>query len=179
MSEEAKEQEKTQGESAQQAAQTQAEPNGVAATEPNGKAEDEASYWKSRSRGWEKQFKELKAEIDELKGAREFATGETKRADDAETALAAASRELAVLKAAATANVDPALLAKMTGDTPEEIAANASMLAESIKASQAYPPTVDNGSQRQRPMTLSDIDSIEDGAQRRAAYAEYYAKNRK
>ena len=152
----------------QQQAETQAE--------PNGKADEDADYWKSRSRGWEKQFKELKAEADELKGVKEFATGETRRADEAEAALSAANRELAVLKAAAAVDVDAALLAKMQGDTPEEIAQNAQMLAEGIKAAQAYPTVVDNGNQKQGPMTLGDIDAIQDEAQRRKAYAEYFEK---
>lgn len=159
-------------------AQPQAEPNGVAATEPNGKVEEGVEYWRNRSRGWERQFKELKAEAEELKGAREFATGETRRADDAEAALSAANRELAVLRAASAANVDAALLAKMQGDTPDEIAQNAQMLADGIKAAQAYPVVVDNGNQRQGPMTLEDMDAIEDEAQRRKAYAEYYNRQK-
>lgn len=163
----------------QEQAEPQAEPKGMAATEPNGKADEDADYWKSRSRGWEKQFKELKAEADELKGAKEFATGETKRADDAEEALRAANRELAVLKAAAAANVDANLLAKMQGDTPDEIAQNAQMLAEGIKAAQAYPTVVDNGNQKRGPLTLSDIDAIQDEAQRRKAYAEYFTKQKR
>jgi len=162
----------------EQEPEPQAEPNGMAGTEPNGKADEEAEYWKNRSRGWEREFKELKAEADELKGAKEFATSETKRADDAEAALNAANRELAVLKAATAENVDAALLAKMQGDTPEEISQNAQMLAESIKAAQAYPTVVDNGNQKQAPMTLDDIDAIQDEAQRRQAYADYFMKNR-
>lgn len=160
----------------QEQAQPQAEPNGVAATEPNGKAEEDAEYWKSRSRGWEKQFKELKAERDELSDAKRQAVDEAKRADEAQAALAAANRELAVLKAASAANVDAALLAKMTGDTPEEIAQNAQMLADGIRAAQAYPVVEDKGNQKQGPMTLEDIDAIQDEAQRRKAYAEYYSK---
>jgi len=166
---------------AQQATQeppNQAEPNGAAGTEPNGKADD-AAYWKTRSRNWEKQFKDLKATADENAAAKQAAIDEARRADDAEAALAAANRELSVLRAASEAGVDAAVLARMTGDTPEEIAANASMLAESIKASQAYPAVVDNGSRKPQPMTLSDIDAIEDDALRRAAYADYYARNRK
>ena len=161
-----------------QQAQPQAEPNGVAATEPNGKAAEDADYWKSRSRGWEKQFKELKAERDELAGAKEFATGESERADKAEQALKAANRELAVLKAASAANVDATLLAKMQGDTPEEIAHNAHMLADGIRAAQSYPVVEDKGNQKQGPMTLDDIDAIQDEAQRRRAYAEYYSRKR-
>ena len=174
------EQERTeeQQETQEQQAETQAEPNGMAATEPNGKADEDADYWKSRSRGWEKQFKELKAETDELKGAKEFATSETRRADEAEAALGAANRELAVLKAASAANVDAQLLARMQGDTPEEIAQNAQLLAEGIKAAQAYPVVIDNGSQKPGPMTLDDIDAIQDEAQRRKAYADYFAKNK-
>ena len=157
--------------------QEQAEPNGVAATEPNGKAEpDVAEYWKSRSRNWEKQFKDLKTQMNELLDVREFATGETKRADDAETALKAAQRELAVMKAASEANVDAGLLAKMTGETPEEISENARMLADGIRAAQAYPVVEDKGSARKQPMTLEDIDAIKDEAARRKAYAAYYEK---
>lgn len=156
-----------------------AEPNGVAQAEPKGTAGDEdASYWKSRSRDWERQFKELKAESAENADAKQHAVEEAKRADDAEAALKAANRELAVLKAAAEANVDAALLARMTGDTPEEIAGNAQMLADGIKAAQAYPMVVDNGSQKKAPMTLADIDAIQDDAQRRAAYTDYFMKNR-
>lgn len=162
----------------QQQAEPQAEPNGKAATEPNGKADEGADYWKSRARGWERQFKELKAEADELRDAKELATGEAKRADEAEAALGAANRELAVLKAASAANVDPALLAKMQGDTPEEIAQNAQMLSEGMRAAQAYPAVVDNGNQKPGPVTLEDIDEIQDGAQRRKAYAEYFSKNK-
>ena len=161
----------------QEQAQGQAEPNGMAGTEPNGKADAEAAdYWKSRSRSWEKQFKELKAQADELRDAKDFATGETRRADDAEAALKAAQRELAVLRAASEANVSAELLAKMTGETPEEIAANAQMLADGIKAAQAYPVVEDKGSAKKQPMTLEDIDAIKDEAERRRAYAAYYEK---
>ena len=159
--------------------QPQAEPNGMAATEPNGKADEDAEYWKSRSRGWEKQFKEMKAEAEELKGAKEFATGETRRADEAEAALAAANRELAVIKAASEAGVDAGLLSKMQGDTPEEIAQNAQMILNSMKSAQAYPIVEDKGNQKQSQMTLADIDAIEDDAQRREAYAAYYSKNKR
>ena len=160
----------------EQQAQQEAEPNGVAETEPNGAA-DEAAYWKSRSRSWEKQFKELKAAADENAGAKQHAIDEAKRADEAEAALAAANRELAVLKAAKEAGVDAGLLARMSGDTPEAISENARALAAGIKAAQAYPAVEDNGSAKQAPMTLSDIDSIKDDAQRRAAYASYYEKH--
>ncbi len=158
----------------QEHADQKAEPNGMAGTEPNGKAEEDAGYWKSRSRSWEKQFKELKAEADELKGAKEFATGETKRADEAEAALNAANRELAVMKAARDANVDAALLSRMQGDTPEEIAQNAQLLVDGIKAAQAYPVVNDNGTQKAAPQTIEDIDAIEDRAERMEAYAKYY-----
>ena len=137
------------------------EPNGVAATELNGKAEEDAEYWKNRSRGWERQFKELKAERDELSDAKRQAVDEAKRADDAEAALSAANRELAVLKAASQAGVDANLLAKMQGDTPDEIAQNAQMLADGIRAAQAYPVVEDKGNQKAGPMTLDDIDAIQ------------------
>ena len=140
---------------------TERSPNGVAATELNGKAEEDAEYWKNRSRGWERQFKELKAERDELSDAKRQAVDEAKRADDAEAALSAANRELAVLKAASQAGVDASLLAKMQGDTPDEIAQNAQMLADGIRAAQAYPVVEDKGNQKQPPMTLDDIDAIQ------------------
>ena len=160
----------------EQQPQQEAEPNGVAETEPNGKAE-EAAYWKSRSRNWEKQYKELKASAEENAEAKQHAIDEAKRADSAEAALAAATRELAVMKAAKEANVDADLLARMSGDTPEAIADNAKALAAGIKAAQAYPAVEDNGSAKQPPMTLSDIDAIKDDAQRRAAYTEYYERH--
>lgn len=163
----------------QEEATEQAEPNGVAATEPNGKADEDAEYWKSRSRGWEKQFKELKAERDELSDAKKQAVDEAKRADDAEAALNAANRELAVLKAASQAGVDANLLAKMQGDTPEEIAQNAQMLAEGIRAAQPYPVVEDKGNQKVGPITLDDIDAIKDDRQRRQAYADYYSKHKR
>ena len=172
-------QETQEQQEAQEQAEPQAEPNGMAATEPNGKADEDAEYWKNRSRGWERQFKELKAERDELSGAKQLAVDESKRADTAEEALKAANRELAVLKAATAANVDANLLAKMTGETPEEIAQNAQMLADSIKAAQAYPVVEDRGNQKQGPLTLEDIDAIKDEAQRRKAYAEYFSKQKR
>lgn len=171
-------QETTEQQEPREQAETQAEPNGAAQPEPNGKEGEDAEYWKSRSRGWEKQFKGLKAERDELSDAKSQAVAEAKRADDAESALAAANRELSVLKAASQAGVDAGLLARMRGDTPEEIAQNAQMLAEGMRAAQAYPVVEDAGNQKAGPMTLADIDAIQDDARRREAYAEYYRKNK-
>ena len=112
-----------------QAAATQAaaqqDPNGAAAqqqpaagtapaAQPNG-GDGDVEHWKQMSRMWEERSK-----------ANESA------ASQANAALAEANRQIAVMQTAEAAGVSADILGKMSGTTPEEIAANAALLAQAM-----------------------------------------------
>lgn len=91
--------------------------------------------WKARSRHWESRAKANKARADEK---------------DAEIASLKAqlARQGAVADAAREKGVDAGLLARMAGDTPEEIAENADALLAWARQSQGYPEAPDDGAGR-------------------------------
>lgn len=81
-----------------------------------------------------------------------------KKAADMEATQA---RSAVIAKAAADAHVSADVLARMTGETEEEIVANAALLAESIPKT-VYPDVPDKGNQPAVTITKSDIDNIKD-----------------
>ncbi len=91
--------------------------------------------WKARSRHWESRAKANKARADEK---------------DAEIASLKAqlARQGAVSDAAREKGVDAGILARMAGDTPEEIAENADALLAWARQSQGYPEAPDDGAGR-------------------------------
>lgn len=128
----------------------QAEPAGGEAAEVD---------WKREARKWEDMAKRDKA-----------------RADKAESKLAAAeareARARLVAEAAREHSVDAELLAAMSGDTPEEVAANAAMLSERMAAMPRYPAVEDRGASAAPPATRESIAAIEDPGERIRARAQ-------
>lgn len=80
---------------------------------------------------------DAQAALAEAKAAAEAAAAE------AEGLKRAAARGRAVAEAAKEHGVDAEILARMAGDTPEEIADNAQALAAKVRAMPLYPATVD------------------------------------
>lgn len=144
-----------------------AEPNGNAEppAEPNGA--QNPTDWKAWSRHWEDQSKANKKEADDAKA----------RAEAAEAKLAemeGAAAELAQLKAAneRRANVDAiaaeigvsaAVLARMQGDTAEEIRANAQFLQSTVPI---YPAVPQGGTPAAPTVTRESILAIENERER-------------
>lgn len=154
----------------QETKQAEAEPNGEATAEPKGAAED-AEYWKSRSRSWERQFKELRAEADQAAEAGKRAADEAKRADEAQAALDEARRKLAAYEAAERHGVDPSTLLRMSG-TAEDMESNAEAVAEAIRSAHRYPEVPDNGQQNAQTVTVDSIESEADPVARVMKRAE-------
>lgn len=101
----------------------------------------------------------------ELERAEKEAQEAAQRAETAERRVAEMEaqkmRSDLVTKAASEAGVSADVLARMTGDTEEEIAANAAILAEAIPKA-AFPSVSDNGNQPAATVTKEDIKSIKD-----------------
>lgn len=159
---------------------TPVEPHGEETGQPHGGTEEETD-WKAEARKWEKLAKANKDAAAELEQLRASTMSEQekaiKRAEDAESALAAANRKLAIHEAAKTAGVDESLLERMSGDTADEIAENANALKESMATTTRYPNVPDAGNRPTPGMTADDIRSIKDPVERvraRAANKELF-----
>lgn len=122
------------GEPAEEAGEAQ-ECDGAEPPEPD---------WKARSRHWEGRAKANKAKADEK---------------DAEIASLKAqlARHEAVSGVAREKGVDAGILARMAGDTPEDIAANADALIEWARSAQGYPEAPDDGAGRPPATTREAI----------------------
>ncbi|MCR2036245.1 hypothetical protein [Adlercreutzia mucosicola] len=131
----------------------QDEPRGAdPEAEPDPEPEADQTDWKARSRQWESRAKAHKAKADEK---------------DAEIASLKAqiARTGAVAEVAREKGVDAGLLARMAGDTPEEIAENADALLAFAKGP-AFPDVPDAGGAGAAPVTVEDIEAIKDPAER-------------
>lgn len=122
---------------------------------PGGQADAEGGEpdWKARARQWEGRAKSRQAQLAEK---------------DAEIARMAAqiARADAVAEVAREKNVDASLLARMAGDTPEEIAANADALADFARSRPGYPDAPDDGAGRPSAMTREQIEAERDPVRR-------------
>lgn len=108
-----------------------------------------------------KEVDDLRAQLDEAKKASEDAAAEVAGLK------AAAERAKAVREAAKAAGVDADVLGRMSGETAEEIEANAKLLAEAMGAKPLYPQTGDKGQQAAPPASIESIrKSIKDPAAR-------------
>lgn len=163
-------------------------------TEPQGAGEP--TDWKAEydklladSRKWERRAKDnaQKAKAyDELAAKSmtdaERADAATKRAEEAEAKIAEyerrAERAGIVSEVARQTGADAELLARMTGDTREEVEANAAWLAEKLADRRLYPSVSDKGQQHAPRMTDKDISAIKDPAERVKARARAIARNR-
>lgn len=139
----------------EQEAAAEPEVAGTAQTEPRGtdpEPEADPTDWKARSRQWESRAKAHKAKADEK---------------DAEIASLKAqiARAGAVAEVAREKGVDAGLLARMAGDTPEEIAANADALLAFAKEP-AFPDVPDAGGAGSGAVTVEDIEAIRNPVER-------------
>ena len=126
----------------------------------------------AQSRKWEQRSKDNAAkakELDELKAATqtdaEKLADAVKRAESAESKLAELEREreraAIVAEVAAAKGVDAEWLGRMSGDTAEEIQANADFIASKLSGSPIYPSVTDNG-QKKAPSKKSAQDQFGD-----------------
>lgn len=154
-----------------------AEPPAQDAQEP---PEPEGPDWKALARKWEERAKANKDAADAYEALKASSKADldaaNARARELEAELAgikaAAERAEAVRQAAKAAGVDEAVLSRMSGDTAEEIADNARLLAEAAPR-RAYPAVSDGGAPaRAQGMTLAQIQEIKDPAARVMARAQ-------
>lgn len=120
----------------------------------------------------DKQNEKHRAEMEKAEKAAQEAT---ERAEAAEKKAAEMEAEKAraalVSKAAVDAGVSADVLARMVGDTEEEIAANAAVLAEAIPKA-AFPSVTDNGNQSAATVTKDDIRNIKNPKEQLRAIRE-------
>ncbi len=164
------------------------EPHGAEPT--GGETVSRAEYDKllAQSRKWEQRSKDNAAaakRLAELEDASktdaEKLADATKRAERAEQKLAEyeskAERATIVAEVAAAKGVDAEWLGRMTGDTREEIEANADFVVGRLGAAPIYPSVPDNGPGRPAPVTREQIEAIKDPKERvlmRARHIDLY-----
>lgn len=167
--------EETQG--AQPAEQVEGAPNGAENTEPEKDWKAEYERLLKHSRTWEDKAKRLKEKADRLDELEEASKTDaekladaTKRAEKAEEKLAEyerrAERAAIVAEVAAAKGVDAEWLGRMTGDTREEIEANADFVAGRLGSAPIYPSVPDNGGGKGAHITREQIEAIKDPKER-------------
>lgn len=131
----------------------------------------------AQSRKWEQRAKENKdaakrlAELeDSTKTDAERLADANKRAESAEARLAEyerrAERAAVVAEIAAEKGVDSEWLARMAGDTREEVEANADFIAGRLAGAPVYPSVADNGGKMAVGITREQIEAIKDPKER-------------
>lgn len=164
---------------------------GTAAQQPREPGRDwKAEYDKllEQSRKWEGRAKsnaEKAKAYDEAQAKSmtdaERADRAEKRAEDAEAKLAAyekaAERTAIVSEVSEAKGVDAELLARMSGDSREEVEANADFIAERMAGASIYPSVSDGGRTAASPITREEIEAIRDPRERvrmRAKHIDLY-----
>ena len=175
-------------------AEPSVEPQAGDSTEPQGTEDKDwqAEYEKllAQSRKWEERAKKNVAaakELDEIKAQSmtdaERAQEATRRAEEAEAKIAEyerkAERESIISEVAESKQVDADILARMMGDTREEIEANADWIAAKLAEKHLYPSVADKGQQTPPKQKPEDIRAIKDPQERIHARARLIAQNRK
>lgn len=159
-------------------------PNGAENAEPEKDWKAEYEKVLKHSRTWEDKAKRLKEKADRLDELEEASKTDaerladaTKRAESAERKLAEYERErdraAIVAEVAAAKGVDAEWLGRMTGDTREEIEANADFVAGRLGAAPIYPSVPDNGGGKGAPLTREQIDAIKDPKERVRVRAQH------
>lgn len=147
-------------------------------TEPNGTGDEptEPDGWKGRSRLWEERSKTNLARAEAAEAEKETLQADLEAVRAELAALQASNtRAEAVRNAAKAANVDEAVLSRMTGESAEEIAENARILAAATQqGTPSYPSVPDNGANGNTyGMTLEQINAIKNPTERVMARAKY------
>ncbi len=144
----------------------------------------------AESRRWEKRAKDNAAKAKEYDALQqqsmtdaERAEAAVKRAEEAEAKVAEferqAERAALVAEVAGAADVDAEILARLTGDTREEIEANATWLADKLSERSLYPSVTDKGQQKTPGITEKDISAIKNPRERVAARAQMIAQTKR
>lgn len=172
-------------------------PTNPAANEPHGnepqqepdkdwKAEYEKALaqsrkWEQRSKANADAAKKLAELEDSTKTDAERLAEAQKRADEAEAKVAEferrAERAAIVAEVAASKGVDAEWLGRMSGDTREEVEANADFISQKLGGQRIYPSVPDNGGSKVAPITREQIDAIKDPRERvrmRAKHLDLY-----
>ena len=160
-------------------------------SEPQTVTREEYDKLLAESRKWESRAKENReaakrlAEMEEAnKSDAEKLADATKRAEEAEAKIAeyerAAERAEAIREVAAERGIDADILARMAGDTREEIEGNAEFIAAKLgelSGRPIYPSVVDAGHKPAPAVTKADIEAIKDPMERlkeRAKHIDLY-----
>lgn len=136
----------------------------------------ESAKWQAESRKWEerskanrdkaKAYDALSDEHEALKAERDKAAERIAELEkQLGAATAAKARDEAVAAAAAAHKVDQEVLAMMTGETPEEIEANAAKLAERLGTVRLYPQVGDQGAAKPAGTSRESIAKLKGRAQ--------------
>ena len=163
---------------------TGTEPHGTEPTEPEKDWKAEYEKVLAQSRKWEQRSKDNAAaakRLAELEDASktdaEKLADATKRAEEAEAKVAdyerRAERAGIVAEVAAERGVDAELLGRMSGDTREEVEANADFIAQKLAGKPMYPSVTDNGQKKTPPITKEQIEAIKDPRERIKARAQH------
>lgn len=148
--------------------------------EPHGTEQGSApeTDWKAEARKWEQRAKANSAASEELEALRTSSAADiaeaVKRAEEAEAKAAqleaAAARERAINAIAAETGVSAAVLGRMTGETEDEIRANAQVVRSTMPV---YPTTRETGSGNAPTVTKESILQIKNERERLKAIAEH------
>lgn len=161
-------------------------PNGTEPEEKDWKAEYEKLL--KHSRTWEDKAKRLKEKADRYDELEEASKTDVEKLADATKRMEAAEAKLAdyerraeragiVAEVAAEKGVDAEWLGRMSGDTREEVEANADFISQKLGGQRIYPTVTDNGQQKTPPITKEQIEAIKDPRERikvRAQHLDLY-----
>ena len=151
-------------------------------TQPDALAELQAKYdallessrkWETRSKANAEKAKQYDALAQQTADAQAAADEAKADAAKLKDELAAANRQLAVSRIAAEKGVDAEILAAMSAEDEDGIAANADKLAASYDARSLYPSVTDGGANAAPAITADSIEQIKDPLARVMARAEH------
>lgn len=151
-------------------------------TQPDALAELQAKYdallgssrkWEGRSKANAEKAKAYDALAQQTADAQAAADEAKADAAKLKDELAAANRQLAVSRIAAEKGVDAEILAAMSAEDEDGIAANADKLAASYAARNLYPSVKDGGANAAPAITTDSIEQIKDPLARVMARAEH------
>lgn len=151
-------------------------------TQPDALAELQAKYdalletsrkWEGRSKANAEKAKQYDALAQQTADAQAAADEAKADAAKLKDELAAANRSLAVSRIAAEKGVDAEILAAMSAEDEDGIAANADKLAASYAARNLYPSVTDGGASAAPAITADSIEQIKDPLARVMARAEH------
>lgn len=160
----------------------QTEPTATEPTNADALAELQAKYdallessrkWEGRAKSNADKAKQYDALAQQTADAQAAADEAKANAAKLQGELDAANRSLAVSRIAAEKGVDAEILAAMSAEDEDGIAANADKLAASYAARNLYPSVTDGGASAAPAITADSIEQIKDPLARVMARAEH------